>query len=42
MNKGGDVQALYKEKGIVGNVVEKIVKIEDNEQMVEFEERLQK
>ena len=42
LNQGGDLQALYKEKGIVGNVVEKIVQIEDKEQMAEFEERLQK
>ena len=33
---------LYKEKGIVGNVVEKIVQVEDKEQMAAFEERLQK
>lgn len=31
LNQGGDLQALYKEKGIVGNVVEKIVEIEDKE-----------
>ena len=42
LNQGGDLQALYKEKGIVGNVVEKIVQVEDKEQMAAFEERLQK
>lgn len=42
LNQGGDLQQMYKDRGIVGNVVEKIVKIEDNEQMAAFEEKLQK
>ena len=31
LNQGGDISALYRQKGIMGNVVEKIVQIEDKE-----------
>lgn len=42
LNQGGDLSELYRSKGIMGNVVEKIVQVEDKEQMAEFEQKLQK
>lgn len=42
LNQGIDPTELLRKKGVMGNVVEKIVTIEDKEQMKEFEEKLQK
>lgn len=40
LNSGVDPSEILKNKGVMGNVVEKIVQIEDKEQMREFEEKL--
>ena len=44
LNKGIDPAELMKQKGIMGatNIKEKIVTVEDKEQMREFEEKLEK
>lgn len=41
LNSGVDPAQLLRQKGVMGNVVEKIVHVEDKEQMVELEHRLQ-
>lgn len=42
LNQGVDPTELLRKKGVMGNVVEKIVHIEDKEKMKEFEDKLQK
>jgi len=40
LNNGVDPTELMKQRGVMGNVVEKIVHVEDKERMKEFEEKL--
>ena len=42
INQGVDPNEIMKQRGVMGNVVEKIVHVEDKAQMKQFEERLQK
>jgi hypothetical protein len=42
LNSGVDPNEIMRQKGVMGNVVEKIVHVEDKEKMKEFEERLER
>jgi hypothetical protein len=44
LNKGVDPSELMRQKGVMGNtnIKEKIIHVEDKEQMKEFEEKLER
>ena len=44
LDKGGDPSALMRERGLIGNgnIIERIVKVEDTEKMKAFEDKLEK